>query len=224
MKEIRKKEWLLLTNTRAPKWHTPLLIVLGLVLCILSAFAIWQYSCIEELEYKVNSYSNELSNNATKDKMREREFETLEESLDSTKEELEELVQEYPIRITDIMLANVRNDGTIVNESTSIVYGTTNWISASVYYIRPTLKLVAYKSGRLDIGYKIYHNGKLDYNSSVSSVFSGRPTTVELSKGENKVELLGWGNDSGTSYQSGEHQIEVWTQGKCYGRYSFEIR
>lgn len=39
-----------------------------------------------------------------------------------------------------------------------------------------------------------------------------------------EMKVKGWGSDSGTSYQSGEYQIEVWTQGKCFGRYSFVIR
>ena len=85
----------------------------------------------------------------------------------------------------------------------------------SVRYIYTTLNIDCLKAGSYTLEKRMYDpNGVMSRSDGYSTRTATTGKTVDLSKGTNYVDLEGWGNESGGTYDRGRNRVEIWCQGR----------
>jgi hypothetical protein len=67
-------------------------------------------------------------------------------------------------------------------------------------------------------------NGKLMSNSNTSPENSSYIDTLDISIGQNEVELTGWGSESGGVFEPGINSLEIWYNKMLVGRQFFVVK
>ncbi len=183
--------------TKKTNWWVIVSLFLFFVLCILS------YALYESYESN-DSLSRQYSN--------------LYEELQSKQEELS-LISEDGFGIHSIELGNHDYYGNILTGYGYSLY------SSKMRYLKPRIIYYATGTKTVVFQYKIFNpDGTLKYNSDYSEEYTGDSHRVTLYAGKkNKVKLGGWGDSKESIYQPGTYSIEIWYNGKCIKKQSFEI-
>lgn len=177
---------------------------LFVALCILSDALYESYERNDSLRWRYNSLYDEFQAN-------EQEINTLQEKLS--------LISEDGFGIHSIEFGNHDYYG-----NTLTGYGRPLY-SSKMRYLMPRIIYYATGTKTVVFQYKIFYpDGTLMYNSDYSEEYTGGSHRVTLYAGKkNKVELGGWGNRKESKYQPGTYSIEIWYNGKCIKKQSFEI-
>lgn len=134
----------------------------------------------------------------------------LQDSLDKKKSDLASLSKEFPIRILDIDIANVYQNGDIETDYGSTIY------SNNTMYLNPRVKYVSIGTQKsINLNIKWYTpNGSLSIGDSSPKGFSLQ-TSFYVHKGYNTQDLSGWGNSSKGYWKKGTNRIEIWYKDVC---------
>ena len=122
----------------------------------------------------------------------------------------------YVLSISSIKIGNVYKDGRIETN-----YGNTIYSSYSMY-LKPKISYYGYKTGWFTLYQKLYAPYGLSTGNSSPSGYSTK-TEVYLYKGNNTVELSGWGNERMGNWPSGWYRYEIWYEEQCLASESFYV-
>ena len=185
-------------------WWSIVSLLLFFVVCVLSYALYESYESNDSLSWRCNVLYDESQ-------AREQEINSLQEELS--------LISEDGFGIHSIELGNHDYYG-----NTLTGYGYSLY-SSKMRYLKPRIIYYATGTKTVVFQYKIFYpDGTLVYNSDYSEEYTGDCHRVTLYAGKkNKVELGGWGNSKGSLYQPGTYSIEIWYNGKCIKKQSFEI-
>lgn len=122
----------------------------------------------------------------------------------------------YVLSISSIKIGNVYKGGNIETN-----YGNTLYSSYTMY-LKPRVSYYGYKTGWFTLYQKLYTPYGLSTGSSSPSGYSTK-TDVYLYKGNNTVELQGWGGERMGHWSSGWYRYEIWYNGQCLASESFYV-
>ncbi len=146
--------------------------------------------------------------------------------LEKQKETINDLQSELGIiqeKFPPFVVKKIEFRSTDYYDNLKIDYGYSLYRS-DCYYINPRIKYYAAKSGSYDIYIKIYTpDGSMKTGSSSPSGYCTMNKSVSIYKGNNSIELSGWGNNSGNSYSYGTYRYEIWINGEIIGSQDFYI-
>ena len=124
-----------------------------------------------------------------------------------------------PGLITDIQIANVKQDGTIINNYGSRLY------DFNTRYLKPKITLRPFKeSGTYTVYVKMFKNNVLSTGSSSPAGFSYSDEITLSGSSSQTFYLSGWGSDSDGHWEEGDYRVEVWYGNYCIGSTTFEVR
>lgn len=191
-------------KTKKTNWWSIVSLLLFFVICILSYALYESYESNDSLYWQYNRLYDELQS-------KEQEINTLQEELSLTSED--------GFGIHSIELGNHDYYGNTITGYGCSLY------SSKMRYLMPRIIYYATGTKTVVFQYKIFYpDGTLKYNSDYSEEYTGDSHRVTLYAGKkNKVELGGWGNRKESTYQPGTYSIEIWYNGKCIKKQSFEI-
>ena len=192
-------------------WWSIISFFLFIVVCFLS-YNLYDFSeRITSLDWQLNKLEAKLNNLSIELEAKEQEVSTLQEELF--------LIRENGFGIHSIEFGNNDYYGNTLTRHGRSLY------SSKMRYLMPRLIYYATGTKNVTFQYKIFNpDGTLNYNSNYSEEFTGRPSHVTLYAGKkNIVELKGWGHSDKSTYQPGTYSIEIWYDGKCIKKQSFEI-
>lgn len=120
-----------------------------------------------------------------------------------------------PFTINSVTVANVKQDGTIINH-----YGTKIY-DFQTMYIKPRINVTVSKPGTYDIKVKfITPTGMSTGTSSPTGyTYSNRITMTQ----DQHYYLDGWGNANAGNWGKGNYRLEFYYKNKRVGNYSFTI-
>lgn len=191
-------------KTKKTNWWSIVSLLLFFVICILSYALYESYESNDSLYWQYNRLYDELQS-------KEQEINTLQEELS--------LISEDGFGIYSIELGNHDYYGNTITGYGCSLY------SSKMRYLMPRIIYYATRTKTVVFQYKIFYpDGTLMYNSDYSEEYTGDSHRVTLYAGKkNKVELGGWGNRKESTYHPGTYSIEIWYNGKCIKKQSFEI-
>jgi uncharacterized Zn finger protein (UPF0148 family) len=117
-----------------------------------------------------------------------------------------------PINITSIKARNQNNSSQWITEPSETLY------SSQMRYLMPEITYNSIVNEEIIFYIKIIQpNGNLSYNPNISPNGYTYKSTVRVNRGVNQtLSLGGWGNDSSSSYRTGEWTVEVWYKNVCF--------
>lgn len=122
-----------------------------------------------------------------------------------------------PLIITDIQIGNTYYNGNIETNYGSTIY------SRNTMYLTPRIKYMGLVSGNKTLKVKWYNpSGTLSTGTSSTNGYS-QSNSYYVSKGQNTLTLIGWGNETKGHWGSGTYKIEIWYENKCLSSKSFTI-
>lgn len=215
-------------ETKKTNWWAVVSLILFFTLCILSYALYESYERIDYLYWQQSISDNKILDVNADLLAKEMEISILQEEcavLQAKEQEIITIQEE---------LSLIREDGFGIH---SIEFGNHDYYgntltgygrplySSKMKYLKPRIIYYATETKNIVFQYKIFYpNGTLCYNSDYSEEFTGDSHHVTLYAGKkNKVELGGWGNSKESIYQSGTYSIEIWYNGRCVKKQSFEI-
>ena len=89
-------------------------------------------------------------------------------------------------------------------------------------YLIPRLIYYATGTKNITFQYKIFNPDGTLHLDTEGYLGDGNNVTLYAGK-KNIVELVGWGNEDESTYDPGTYSIEMWYNGKCVKKQSFEI-
>ncbi len=198
-------------KTKRSCWWPIISFFLFVIVCVLSYVVCEFYERIDFLYYDKNVLEDRVTE--------------LNEELQSKENEINELQEE---------LSQIRNEGFAIRRielGNNDYYGNTltgygrPLYSYEMRYLMPRIIYYATGTKNVTFRYKIFcPDGTLKCNSNYSDEFTGGSHNVTLYAGEkNNADLGGWGNNNNSIYQSGTYSIEIWYDGRCLKKQSFEI-
>ena len=122
-----------------------------------------------------------------------------------------------PLIITDIQIGNTYYNGNVETNYGSTIY------SRNTMYLTPRIKYMGLVSGNKTLKVKWYNpSGTLSTGTSSTNGYS-QSNSYYVSKGQNTLTLIGWGNETKGHWGSGTYKIEIWYENKCLSSKSFTI-
>ena len=122
-----------------------------------------------------------------------------------------------PLIITDIQIGNTYYNGNVETNYGSTIY------SRNTMYLTPRIKYMGLVSGNKTLKVKWYNpSGTLSTGTSSTNGYS-QSDSYYVSKGQNTLTLIGWGNETKGHWGSGTYKIEIWYENKCLSSKSFTI-
>lgn len=190
--------------TKKTNWWVIVSLFLFFALCILSYRLYNLHENNDYLYWLQKNYYQELQSKA-------QEINTLQEKLS--------LISEDGFGIHSIEFGNYDYYGYTLTGYGCPLY------SSEMRYLKPRIIYYATGTKKVIFQYKIFYpDGTLNYNSDYSEEFTGVSHHVTLYAGKkNRVELGSWGNSKESTYQPGTYSIEIWYNGRCVKKQSFEI-
>jgi len=128
-------------------------------------------------------------------------------------------ISEIPFIVTKMEVANVTNDGTIIQD-----YGTTIY-DFKTQYLKPRITIKPYKtSGAYTVYVKLYKNNVLQRNTSSSPENYTYSTDISINDSSSQIKALpGWGSKKAGNWSIGTYRYEVWINGYCIGSTTFKV-
>lgn len=128
-------------------------------------------------------------------------------------------ITELPFIITELEVANVEYDGSIIQD-----YGTTIYDFKSKY-LKPRLTIKPVRTtGTYTVYVRLYKDNVLQRNTSSSPENYTFSQSIVLNGQSVQVEtLLGWGSTNAGTWSQGSYRYEVWYNNYCIGSKTFRI-
>ena len=127
------------------------------------------------------------------------------------------LSNKYPIKITDIEIANVYYNGDIETNYGQTIY------SGNSMYLQPRIRYIGTQNKYITLKVKLYDsNGSLRTGTSSPSGYSYQGS-YNIYSGSNSITLSGWGNEKKGNWSAGQYRVEIWYDDVCLGAKSFRI-
>lgn len=128
-------------------------------------------------------------------------------------------ITEIPFIITTMEVANVENDGTIIQDYGSTIY------DFKTKYLQPRINIKPLKtSGTYTIYVKLYKDNVLQRNTSTSPDNFTYSTSITISGESQQIKtLLGWGSKNAGRWSQGSYRYEVWYNDYCIGSKTFKV-
>ncbi|MBQ9185501.1 MAG: hypothetical protein IJ151_06485 [Bacteroidales bacterium] len=127
-------------------------------------------------------------------------------------------ISEIPFLVTKVEVANVENDGTVIQD-----YGSTISYSKSKY-LQPRITIKPFKTGTYTLYIRLYKDNILQRSTSSSPenyTFSDSVTISSISSQEKT--LTGWGSKTSGTWSRGTYRYEVWINDYCIGSKTFMV-
>lgn len=145
------------------------------------------------------------------------EYYQAKDELSETKSIISSIAETYPLIITDIKIANVDKRWNIQTDYGGRIY------DYNTMFLAPKLSYIGLISGTKELKVKWYTpSGYLSRGDSSPYGFS-QSNDEYISKGNNTLTLIGWGNENKGSWSSGTYRIEIWYKNTCLKTQTFEI-
>ena len=191
------------------KWWV---IITFLIICSVIGYALYilAYNDVEyykDLYYNVrDSSGNQISKLESEINSRESEIRNITEKLSNLNSEIASV---SPFVIYKVEIGNSYYGGTMETDYGHIIY------SSRTMYLKPKVYYKGFKAGNYKINVKWFRpNGDLSTGTSSQYGYS-QSDSHSLSKGNNSIELSGWGNEAMGHWESGEYRLEIWYDGRC---------
>lgn len=127
------------------------------------------------------------------------------------------LSNKYPIKITDIEIANIYKGGDIETNYGQTIY------SRNSMYLQPRIRYIGTQNKYITLKVKWYRpNGSLSTGDSSPSGYS-QQSSCNIYSGSNSITLSGWGNENKGNWSAGQYRVEIWYDDVCLGTKSFRI-
>lgn len=128
-------------------------------------------------------------------------------------------ITEIPFIITTMEIANVENDGTIIQDYGSTIY------DFKTKYLQPRIKIKPLKtSGTYTIYVKLYKDNILQRSTSTSPENFTYSTNITISGESQQTNTLsGWGSNNAGIWTQGSYRYEVWYNDYCIGSKTFKV-
>lgn len=128
-------------------------------------------------------------------------------------------ISEIPFIITKLEVANVENDGTIIQDYGSTIY------DFKSKYLQPRITIRPFKSsGTYTVYVKLYKDNVLQRNTSSSPENYTYSTTVSINGSYSQTRILsGWGSKTAGTWAEGSYRFEVWFNDYCIGSKTFKV-
>lgn len=127
------------------------------------------------------------------------------------------IAETYPLIITDIKIGNVYEDGDIQTDYGKRIY------DYNTMYLQPKISYIGLISGTKELKVKWYTpSGYLRRGNSSPYGFS-QSYDEYISKGNNTLTPIGWGNENKGNWRSGTYRIEIWYENTCLKSKTFTI-
>lgn len=124
-----------------------------------------------------------------------------------------------------IKIDNILFGSSDENNNLFIAYGDTLY-EGQVQYLKAQLSYKGLYSNdqKITLFYRIFESdGILSVGKSSPKGFTSK-SQVTIKPGFNTVDLLGWGNSSGSTYKAGTHKYELWLDGEKIYETTFEVK
>lgn len=172
---------------------------------------------IDRYESTTSNLERSLSNRNSELSELRAEYSTLQSEYSSLESLFDELADNCPIVVQDIQMANVYSDGAIETGYGNYIY------SSSTMYLKPKVIYKGYANKSITFKVKLFDSfGGLSTGSSSPSGYS-YSSDINIYRGNNSVELSGWGSKNKGHWRAGTYRIEVWAEGKMLYSKKFTI-
>ena len=127
-------------------------------------------------------------------------------------------IAEIPFIITKMEVANVSNDGTIIQDYDKTIY------DYKTQYLKPRITIKPYKtSGSYTVYVKLYKDNVLETNNSSPENYT-YSTSVSINGSDSQVlHLSGYGSKKSGTWGIGTYRYEVWINDYCIGSKTFKV-
>lgn len=167
------------------------------------------------LRSKVDQQNSEINDLKGQNESLKEDKEVAESALTTLKNEIG---NNYPLIITDILIGNMNSDSEMETD-----YGNTIYSSNTMYLI-PKIEYYGIDAGYKTIKVKwIMPDGSMSRGSSSPYGFSQSGSYLISSGSDNSLLLGGWGNANRGYWQSGTYRIEIWYENSCLKSKTFTI-
>lgn len=127
-------------------------------------------------------------------------------------------ISEIPFLVTKMEVANVENDGTIIQDYGSTIY------DFKSKYLQPRITIKPFKTGSYTLYVKLYKDNVLQRNSSSSPENYTYSHSITVSSTSSQVKTLpGWGAKTAGRWAQGSYRYEVWINDYCIGSKTFKV-
>lgn len=125
---------------------------------------------------------------------------------------------EIPFLVTKVEVANVENDGTIIQDYGSTIY------DYKSKYLQPRITIKPFKTGTYTLYVRLYKDNILQRNTSSSPDNYTFSSSVTISSTSSQVKTLsGWGSKTAGTWSQGIYRYEVWINDYCIGSKTFKV-
>ena len=188
------------TNTAA----TILGILLGIAFIIIVVLAANNVEKQDSIEYM----DRQLSESQSRYYSLSSSYNTLKDKNDETEKVLKTVSESMPFIITEVEVGNMYKGGTMETDFGRSIY------ASKTMFITPRVHYYGLKADSYTITIKFH---------SPSRGTDSYSDTVYLSKGENIVNLSGWGNEKMGIWGKGQYHIDLYYKGKVFYTKYFTI-
>ena len=127
-------------------------------------------------------------------------------------------ISEIPFLVTKMEVANVENDGTIIQDYGSTIY------DFKSKYLQPRITIKPFKTGSYTLYVKLYKDNVLQRNTSSSPENYTYSHSITVSSTSSEVKTLpGWGSKTAGQWAQGSYRYEVWINDYCIGSKTFKV-
>ncbi len=135
----------------------------------------------------------------------------------SLRTEYKFLASKYPIKITNIEIANVSHDGSIETDYGQTIY------SKNTMYLTPRIQYIGTQSKNITLKVKLYDTyGRLSTGSTSPLGYTFQDS-VHIYSYPDEITLSGFGNNEKGYWPAGLYRMEIWYNDVCLGTKTFRI-
>lgn len=167
------------------------------------------------------SENNRLDNNnatlITKNSDLETQIKAIQSQLNDDGRKMEEIVDVYPLIITNIEIANTYSGGDIETDYGNTLYGD------RTMYLKPRIQYKGLKDTRVNFKVKWYNPDGTMRTGSSSPYGCSQSSYHDVYLGENQMVFDGWGNPSYGHWSRGTYRLEIWVGNICLKSKTFTI-
>ena len=128
--------------------------------------------------------------------------------------------EKYPLIITRIELGNSAGDDSMIDDFGSTLRRSRMRLLTPRFQYTSLLEQPASLTFEVRI-YNMASGLKQVFSSSNASSYLDDDVEVETGNGE--IRLAGWGNETRTSFPTGQYRVEIWHKDVCLGQKEFSI-
>lgn len=126
-------------------------------------------------------------------------------------------ISEIPFIITKMEVANVKQDGTIIQDYGSTIY------DYKTNYLQPRITIKPFMTGKYTVQVKLWKDNSLCTGSSSKNDCSYTYDITIDGKQSQVITVSGWGSDRNGHWSMGTYRFEIWYNGYCLGSKTFKV-